>query len=244
MQEPWLGSDPGMPAEYPCPPLKCDRDCRTAGTGEKCQVNGHAKPRLTPETTADTPVRNQGPGRSLPGPDAGHPRQDAGGPAATWTWPPASRNSPRPSRMPWTRPRPAVPPPRSGSAWTVRLIRHSWPGCGSGPIPCSVSIMAGTSCGTAGLATSTPSGNCLPWLPPGTTPTAAAVRTWPRPGVPRPLAPRHHAPPRQHHPGMHTAVRHAPPFLVTSPHSGLPWLAARLQHRSGLQDSPLSCWAW
>ena len=26
------------------------------------------------------------------------------------------------------------------------------------------------------------------------------------------------------HPGMHTAVRHAPPFLVTSPHSGLPWL--------------------
>jgi hypothetical protein len=32
---------------------------------------------LDPETTADTPARNQGPGRSLPGPDAGHPLQRA-----------------------------------------------------------------------------------------------------------------------------------------------------------------------
>ena len=36
-------------------------------------MNAHAKSCLTLETTADTPVRNQGPGRSLPGPDAGHP---------------------------------------------------------------------------------------------------------------------------------------------------------------------------
>src|SRR5690348_262695 len=28
---------------------------------------------LDPGTSAGTPVRNQGPGRSLPGPDAGHP---------------------------------------------------------------------------------------------------------------------------------------------------------------------------
>ena len=42
-------------------------------------MNVHAKSRLTLETSADTPVRNQGPGRSLPGPDAGHPLQGAGG---------------------------------------------------------------------------------------------------------------------------------------------------------------------
>ena len=34
-------------------------------------MNVHAKSRLTPETSADTPVRNQGPGRSLPGPGRG-----------------------------------------------------------------------------------------------------------------------------------------------------------------------------
>jgi hypothetical protein len=88
-----------------------------------------------------------------------------------------------------------------------------------------------------------PCGNCLPWLPPGTTPTAAAVLTWAAPWSSTTAGSRHHAPHRQHHPGMHTAVRHAPPFLVTSPHSGLPWLAARLQPRSGLQHSPLSGWA-
>jgi hypothetical protein len=30
---------------------------------------------LNPGASADTPVRDQGPGRSLPGPDAGHPLQ-------------------------------------------------------------------------------------------------------------------------------------------------------------------------
>jgi hypothetical protein len=34
--------------------------------------------KLDPGASADTPVRNQGPGRSLPGPDAGHPLQAAG----------------------------------------------------------------------------------------------------------------------------------------------------------------------
>jgi hypothetical protein len=42
-------------------------------------VNVHAKSRLILETSADTPVRNQGPGNSLPGPDAGHPLHRAGG---------------------------------------------------------------------------------------------------------------------------------------------------------------------
>jgi hypothetical protein len=37
-----------------------------------------AKSRLTLETSPDTPVRDQGPGGSLPGPDAGHPLQGAG----------------------------------------------------------------------------------------------------------------------------------------------------------------------
>ena len=36
----------------------------------------------------------------------------------------------------------------------------------------------------------------------------------PRPGVLRPLAARHHAPYRPHHPGMRTAMRHAPALLV------------------------------
>jgi len=41
-------------------------------------VDVHAKLCLPLELSADTPVRNQGPGRSLPGPDAGHPLQGAG----------------------------------------------------------------------------------------------------------------------------------------------------------------------
>jgi len=40
-------------------------------------VNGHAKSRLTPEPLTGTPARRQGPGRSLPGPDAGHPLHPA-----------------------------------------------------------------------------------------------------------------------------------------------------------------------
>jgi hypothetical protein len=42
-------------------------------------VNVHAKSRLILETSAGTPVRDQGPGGSLPGPDAGHPLHRAGG---------------------------------------------------------------------------------------------------------------------------------------------------------------------
>jgi len=40
-------------------------------------VGVHAKSCMTLELSTDTPVRNQGPGRSLPGPDAGHPLQGA-----------------------------------------------------------------------------------------------------------------------------------------------------------------------
>jgi len=39
----------------------------------------HAKSRLILETSANTPVRRQGPGRSLPGPDAGHSLHRAAG---------------------------------------------------------------------------------------------------------------------------------------------------------------------
>jgi len=45
-------------------------------------VNVHAKSRLTPEPT-DTPVRNQGPGGSLPGPDVAHPLHST---AVTGSW--------------------------------------------------------------------------------------------------------------------------------------------------------------
>ena len=41
-------------------------------------VNVHAKSCLILEVSANTPIRNQGPGQSLPGPDAGHPLQCGG----------------------------------------------------------------------------------------------------------------------------------------------------------------------
>ena len=44
----------------------------------RCPANVHAKSHLILETSADTPVRKQGPGRSLPGPDAGHPLHATG----------------------------------------------------------------------------------------------------------------------------------------------------------------------
>jgi hypothetical protein len=59
--------------------IKRDCDPRTTSSGGNCLVNVHAKSRLIPETSTDTPVRRQGPGRSLPGPDAGHPLHSAGG---------------------------------------------------------------------------------------------------------------------------------------------------------------------
>jgi hypothetical protein len=43
-----------------------------------CLVDGPAKSRLTLETSTATPARDQGPGGSLPGPDAGHPLHSAG----------------------------------------------------------------------------------------------------------------------------------------------------------------------
>jgi hypothetical protein len=58
---------------------------------------------------------------------------------------------------------------------------RAWPSCGDGPIRCCASTTAATSCGTAGPATSTPSGSCPPWRPSGTTPTAAHAPTWPGP---------------------------------------------------------------
>jgi hypothetical protein len=58
--------------------LKRDFDRRATSTGGKFLVNvHHAKSRLILETFADTPVGNQGSGRSLPGPDAGHPLHGA-----------------------------------------------------------------------------------------------------------------------------------------------------------------------
>jgi hypothetical protein len=59
--------------------IKCDCARWTTSTGGKCPANVHAKSHLILETSADTPVRKQGPGRSLPGPDAGHPLHATGG---------------------------------------------------------------------------------------------------------------------------------------------------------------------
>jgi hypothetical protein len=61
-------------------PSSLKRDC---APGQPAQVEGAGQRTrevtLDPGASADTPVRNQGPGRSLPGPDAGHPLQGAGG---------------------------------------------------------------------------------------------------------------------------------------------------------------------
>jgi hypothetical protein len=43
---------------------------------------------------------------------------------------------------------------------------RNWPSCGTGPTPYSASTTPVMSCGSAGPATSTPSGNCPPWPPP------------------------------------------------------------------------------
>jgi hypothetical protein len=68
----------GRPAECRCPPLQHQARLWRYGNehNEKCLVNVHARPW---SVSADTPVRDQGPGGSLPGPDAGHPLQGADG---------------------------------------------------------------------------------------------------------------------------------------------------------------------
>ena len=72
--------DPGMACEVyvSAPPASS----MTVAAGQRAQqkVPGERtrEVMLDPGASADTPVRNQGPGRSLPGPDAGHPLQGAG----------------------------------------------------------------------------------------------------------------------------------------------------------------------
>jgi hypothetical protein len=68
----------------------CDR--RVTSTGQSAWCTGHAKSRLIPEISADTPARNQGSGRSLAGPDAGHPLQGAGGHGGRFHDPEYARN--------------------------------------------------------------------------------------------------------------------------------------------------------
>ena len=68
------------------------------------------------------------------------------------------------------------------------------PSCGGGPIRCYASTTLATSCGTAGPATSMPSGNCPRWPLNGTVSMAANVLTWAAPwssttaGSPAPCA--------------------------------------------------------
>jgi hypothetical protein len=71
---------PGMACEVyvPAPPASS----ATIAAGQPAQVKlpGQRTREVALDTgaSADTPVRNQGPGCSLPGPDAGHPLQGAG----------------------------------------------------------------------------------------------------------------------------------------------------------------------
>ena len=74
----WLSAGDG-PLSVRVRPSSLERDCdrRPTSAGERCLVNAHAKS-LDPGASADPPVRSQGPGRSLPGRDAGHPLHGAG----------------------------------------------------------------------------------------------------------------------------------------------------------------------
>ena len=113
---------------------------------------------------------------------------------------------------------PRGPTPPAGSAWTARLTWPSWPSCGAGPTLCCASTTPVMSSGTVGPATSTPSGNCPLWPPPGITRTAANVPTWPAPwssttaGCRAPCAASRTSP-------AHATPDcvHAPPLLVTDP---------------------------
>ncbi len=81
---------------------------------------------------------------------------------------------------------PRGPAARTGSAWTAAPTPPGWPTCGIGTTPCSASTTAVMSSGTAGPATSTPSGSCPPWPPNSTTHTAETTPISPGPGVLRP----------------------------------------------------------
>ena len=75
----WLRSGDGPLSVRARPSsIKRDRDRRATSTGEKRLVNVHATSRLTPEPLRALRSETQGPGRSLPGPDAGHPLQGTG----------------------------------------------------------------------------------------------------------------------------------------------------------------------
>ena len=79
-----------------------------------------------------------------------------------------------PRRRPPARPRRPLldrPQPR-------RTTPHSSPSSGSGPTPSCAANTAATSSPTAGPTTRTPSGNCPPWPPNGTAPTAATGPAW------------------------------------------------------------------
>ena len=74
------GSDPGMACEVYVSAPPASSMTVTAGQRAQQKVPGERtrEVMLDPGASAGTPVRNQGPGRSLPGPDAGHPLQATG----------------------------------------------------------------------------------------------------------------------------------------------------------------------
>lgn len=69
------GQIQGWPAEGTYLPLQPQARLCTQGNQRRWKGTGQRirKVTLDPGATADTPVRNQGPGRSLAGLDAGHP---------------------------------------------------------------------------------------------------------------------------------------------------------------------------
>ena len=73
---------------------------------------------------------------------------------------------------------PRGPPPPTGSASTPLSTPHSSLSSASGPTRSCAANTAATSSPTAGPTTRTSSGNCPPWPPNGTAPTAAAGPAW------------------------------------------------------------------
>ena len=80
MQQPEPGSDPGMARGVYVPAPQASSVTVTVGQRAQVKVPGQRTRKVTldPGDLYGTPVRNQGPGRSLPGPDAGHPLHYAG----------------------------------------------------------------------------------------------------------------------------------------------------------------------
>ena len=185
------GSLPSWPRRRGCrqePPAATCTPSWTAGRHDRGPVRGTLAPRSgrepgRPGCAARRPAR----ARSAPSMN-GLTKQ---GSSPAWTWPPGSRIWPRPSPTRWRPPPRTAPGPVLDRPGPRHLSRAAGRPAAVGRHRAPPALQRVPSCGTAGPATSTPSGNCPPWPPSGTaTYGGNTPRPGPGPGVLRPLAAR------------------------------------------------------